>query len=310
MRYDGVGDTAALTPLVVALHRAGHELGMVASRAAVDLFRPDVVRSHVVEDVLQPHSVLDDVRARSYEIALIATEKPYAYTLAQSAHIPQRIGFWNGFAKPLKSLWVRGLCTGVRLRGANFGNRHEVEWLFALGRGLHDEKAPTRDLGSLRHVYFRIVPEKQDMFTMQVTPKWLDYGSIEALAAMVRELSERTWLRLVGATSEEPFLVALEQHIPLTVERHGTAATWVERIAASRVLLTPDTGAAHVAGMIGTKVIDCFPAHTSQAFQQRWRPWASPAALYTMPTLQRRGAISVIAEACAAIDEPLSLQQV
>ena len=303
VRYDGVGDTVALAPLIAALHHAGHELGLVASRATVDIFRPDIIRSHMVNDLGDPHSVLPDILARDYDVAFIATEKPYAYTLAKKAGIARRIGFWNGFGKPFKSLWVRSLCSDVRFRSVGDGTVHEVEVLFRLGSGFHKEISPTRDLDRLRELFFRVAPPRPLSFAVQVTQKWLSYGDVDAVARLLLELSARRSLHLIGAASEETFLAAIEQGCDLRIERHATAATWIERIASSRMLLTPDTGAAHVAGMVGTKVIDCFPAGTRAGVQQRWRPWATPAVLCTMDAFHRHGTLATIQEACAQLNE-------
>ena len=52
---------------------------------------------------------------------------------------------------------------------------------------------------------------------------------------------------------------------------------WKERIASARALITPDSGAAHVAGMIGLPTIDCFPGGPhAQSSIKRWSPWAAP----------------------------------
>ena len=40
--------------------------------------------------------------------------------------------------------------------------------------------------------------------------------------------------------------------------------------------MTPDSGAAHVAGMLGIPCVDCFPKRaTTNQDVVRWRPWAS-----------------------------------
>ncbi len=308
IRYDGIGDTVNLAPLLAALRDAGHTLGLVVSPPAVGLFRSDVVRSHVVEDLEQPHSVLPDLLAREYDIALIATEKAYGYTLAERAGIRRRIGFWNGFGKPLKSWWVRKICTDVRWRGLSIGGEHEATMLFRLGRQLHPEAQPTRDLERLRHLFFRVAPARQRVLAVQVTQKWLSFGDIDTLARMLRELFQRVpSMRCLGAASEERFLVALEKRCEVAIERHHTAQTWVERLGSAAILLTPDTGAAHVAGMIGTKVIDCFPADTPTRLQNRWRPWASPSILYTMDILHKIGITAAVQSACERLDEPFTL---
>ena len=47
-------------------------------------------------------------------------------------------------------------------------------------------------------------------------------------------------------------------------------------IGGARPVVTADTGAAHVAGMLGVPVVDCFPERDAPAQIARWRPWAAP----------------------------------
>ncbi len=84
-------------------------------------------------------AALAEVRARDYDVALIPSEEPDAYRFAADAGIRVRVGFTNGFEKPLKSLWARGLLTRalVRPASARRARRNEVETLFELGAGLH-----------------------------------------------------------------------------------------------------------------------------------------------------------------------------
>ncbi|MEO6914170.1 MAG: hypothetical protein ABI182_09160, partial [Candidatus Baltobacteraceae bacterium] len=47
---------------------------------------------------------------------------------------------------------------------------------------------------------------------------------------------------------------------------------------------TPDSDAAHVAGMIGTPVVDVFEAANFERYAMRWRPWATHSRLVPFPT--------------------------
>jgi ADP-heptose:LPS heptosyltransferase len=48
-------------------------------------------------------------------------------------------------------------------------------------------------------------------------------------------------------------------------------------IAAAPAIVTPDSGALHVAGVVGTPTVAVFPAVRNFALQvARWSPWASP----------------------------------
>jgi ADP-heptose:LPS heptosyltransferase len=265
--------------LLAALVEAGHEVGIVSRQEHVGIFRSDLIHAHGVADIGDPLSILPEVRARAYDVALIATEKPYGYLLAYEASIPERIGFVHGFTKPFKGAWVRRLCTDTRRRGFSLFPRHEAEVLFTLGQGRHWEIEPTCDANELRNLFFpRRVPRRR-LLSVQVTEKWRSYGIYPVFLAFLRKLARDAPLRLIGAAGEEEFLAETEERIGIAVKRYQSVSSWMRSIASSRALLTPDTGAAHVAGMVGTAVIDVFPNGASRRFQDRWRPWAAPIAL-------------------------------
>ena len=61
----------------------------------------------------------------------------------------------------------------------------------------------------------------------------------------------------------------------LAVEAPATTRAWIAAVDAAGALVSTDTGAAHLAGMIGVPVVDVFPDAGFDAQTRRWRPWAS-----------------------------------
>jgi ADP-heptose:LPS heptosyltransferase len=47
--------------------------------------------------------------------------------------------------------------------------------------------------------------------------------------------------------------------------------------------VTPDTGAAHVAGMLGAGVIDLFDEADFDRLSQQWHPWAGASRCLVKP---------------------------
>ena len=289
VRCDGVGDALACTPLVAALRDAGHELGVVLGVGNRDVFAKRAFRNvHVLERVPWPEhgstpksreKALAEVRAAGYDVALIATEEMDAYAFAKDARIPKRVGFVNGWEKPLKTLRVRSLLTTaiVRTASAAAAGEHEVRVLFQLGAGLHDEPAPTRDAARLRELVLD-EPVRKSAFVMVQT-------SIKNERA---GLDRETYIALARALQQsrcEVVLLGDEITIVNSVAKASGAMAdgllgmveWKERIASARALITPDSGAAHVAGMIGLPTIDCFMGGPDSAVTiKRWSPWAAP----------------------------------
>ena len=259
-------------PLVAALRDAGHAVGMALSDRNRDIFAPGILAAcHVLERIPWPrhgstpesaHAARAAIGAANYDVALIASEEPEAYELASD--IPQRVGFTTGWAKPLKSVWVFGKLTRRVARAATVhGSRaHEVETVFRLGAGLHAEPAPTRDPRRLRPLIVSEPARRGEHVVVQLGRKWSAIGLDPASAGAIVEA-----------------LVA----------------------RGARLVVTPDTGAAHLAGMLGVPVVDCFPDADAPAQIARWHPWAAPYLALVAGELRGSGGVARMASAVDAL---------
>jgi ADP-heptose:LPS heptosyltransferase len=288
VRSDGIGDALVLAPLVAALRDAGHTLGAVLSTRNAEAFAPGVFAAvHVLERIPWPRhgstpqsyaQALAEARAQRYDVALIASEEPEAYTFPRAANIPQRIGFANGFEKPLKSAWVLAQVTRALTRPASAqrAQEHEVETLFRLGKNLHAEPHPTRDAARLRPLVVAATAAHGGV-VFQLTPKWDDIGvPPDALRGAARAVAAAYPCSAVAAPADERYArtIAAAAGIPLSIG--AGLGPWKEALAGARAVVTPDGGAAHVAGMCGVPCIDVFPATDDGAARmRRWYPWAS-----------------------------------
>jgi ADP-heptose:LPS heptosyltransferase len=285
VRLDGIGDAAVCTPLIAALRAAGHAVGMALTTRNAGLFAPGVlVAEHVLERIPWPaHGstpastarATAEIAALRYDVALIASEEPEAFALA--APIPRRVGFTTGWARPLKTLWVRARTTAQVSRSQRVGGEdaHEVEVLYRLGAGLVATAQPPADATELRR--FLIdgpPPAARGAIVLQGGPKWAASGVPDAaLRAAVAGLRPAD-LRVLAAPAEAG---AVEAAVGVAPETFTDLHDWVAALDAARVVVTVDTGAAHVAGMLGRPVVDVFPDARFIEQVGRWRPWASPA---------------------------------
>ncbi len=284
VRLDGIGDALVCTPLIDALHRAGHVLGLALSDRNADVFAPGTaVATHVLERIPWPkHGSTPASRARAegeiaaqrYDVALIASEEPEAYELA--APIATRIGFTTGWAKPLKSLWVRRQVTHAIARPASAGNarEHEAQVMFRLGADLVAGAAPSRDASALRRWIAGDAPvPRRSGVLVQLGVKWRAAGVDDAaLARAVRALRERG-ARFIAAGAE---VAALRALLPgVTIDAPPTTRAWIAAIDAAAAVVSVDTGASHAAGMLGVPVVDVFPDAHFAVQTKRWLPWAS-----------------------------------
>ncbi len=285
VRLDGIGDAAVCTPLIVALLEAGHEVGVALTTRNAGLFAPGaLVAEHVLERIPWPaHGSTPESTARAnaeiasmrYDIALIASEEPEAFLLAE--HIPERVGITTDWARPLKTLWVRSRTTRTVRRAPGFGREtaHEAEVLYRLGAGLVRESDPPSDRWRMRPALLAD-PDARVLdgtnIIVQAGPKWLEVGVAgETLRAVLERLAP--YARVVAAPGDAR---AMRDLTGVTPQTFPTLRAWVEALGRADLVVSVDTGAAHVAGMLCPRVVDVFPDQRFEAQVRRWRPWAAP----------------------------------
>jgi ADP-heptose:LPS heptosyltransferase len=303
VRLDGIGDALACTPLIAALKDAGHELGIALTTRNAAIFAHGAFSwKHVLERREWPahgHAPADVERTVTqagrigYDLALVASEEPDAYRLGRRC-AKRTTGFVNGWEKPLKTLRLRRTLDRAMVRPASLARvrEHEVETLFSLGAGLHREQAPTREIARLRPLVIEesaSATSEIKTIAVQLSPKWSVLG-IEppTLARIVRGLRSVARVRLLASGREGALARAVGEllqgdsdAIDATIfEGEKGMQAWKRAIADAGVLIAPDSGAAHVAGMTGIPCVDVFSDGRYVRIQmQRWKPWASPSAL-------------------------------
>ena len=284
VRLDGIGDAAVCVPLLVALRGAGHAVGVALSTRNAGLFAPHaLLAEHVLERIPWPaHGSTPESAARAraeiaavgYDLALIASEEPEAFALA--APLAVRVGFSTGWTRPLKSLWVRARTTRTVSRSQRLGaeDAHEVEVLYRLGAGFVASPGPPREPGALRAALLPAggAAQARGEIVVQAGPKWEASG---VSAAVMRDVLTRLapQARIVAAPADA---AAVRERAGVVPETFPDLRGWIDALGRAAVVVTVDSGAAHVAGMLGTRVVDVFPDAGFDAQVRRWHPWAAP----------------------------------
>lgn len=289
IRLDGIGDALALTPLLAALRRRALPVDVVLRPANADAFSSRAARRVIIAEFDLRSSARSnlasidrlgkELRAREYSHVLVATEDPAGYRLAHCVAAPARIGFADWRGKPLKALWSRRLLTRTIYRSAGLDPRrpHECEVLFRLATPLLGDERPTRDVADLRPLVLDAEPAPDDRIAVQLTDKWERLGVARAdVVEAIRRLAAYGALHLLSARAEQSYAEPIAESTGLSVSYFDELGPWKAAIASSPAIVTPDSGALHVAGMTGTPVVAIFPPQRHyERNVARWAPWAA-----------------------------------
>jgi heptosyltransferase-3 len=289
IRLDGIGDALALAPLLAGLRARAIPTDLVLSPGNAGIFSSRVarhtvtagfsLRSNAPANLAAIEDLGRSLAARAYTHVLVATEDPSGYRLARATRAPVRIGFNNGWGKPLKTLWTRAFLTDAVYRSAGLDPRapHECEVLFQVGASLLGGGTPTRSPDRLRSLVLENEPPPGDRVALQLTDKWERLGIAFAdVVELVGRVATLGTPRLIASDRERAYAQRVADAAGLPLDAFDQIAPWKEAIAAAPVLIAPDSGAMHVAGTIGTPVVGIFPP--SGDFQRqvaRWSPWAA-----------------------------------
>lgn len=290
IRLDAIGDALALTPLLAAFRRRGIPADIVLRPVNAGIFSARAARRVVtarfdLRSSRRPNLTAierfgSELRPNGYSHVLVATEDPGGYRLAAAVGAPVRIGFADFRGKPLKAIWSRYLLTNTLYRSAGLDPRapHECDVLFGLGKPLLDDDRPTRELAELRPLVLEREPVPDDRVAVQVTDKWQRLGversEVVDMIERVRNFGEPL---LLSARDEAPYAERIARATELEIRYFDDLEPWKEAIGAAAAIVTPDSGALHVAGMIGTPVVAIFPPQRGYELRvARWSPWAAP----------------------------------
>ena len=294
IRLDAIGDALALTPLLAALRERGIPVDVVlrgvnahifSSRAARAVYiAPFALRSSTNENRRAIDEFGERLGANGYTHVLVATEDPGGYRLARAVDAPERVGFSNGWGKPLKSLWIRTLVNHTVVRSAGLDPRapHECDVLFELGRGIVGEGAvPSRDPAHLRPLILERETARGSRIAFQISDKWERLGiAFEEVVDALRRTSALGDVHAIASDREAPYAQRITAASGIHVDSYRSLEPWKEAIASARAVVAPDSGAVHVAGMVGTPVVAVFPPIAQFELQSaRWAPWAAPYRL-------------------------------
>jgi ADP-heptose:LPS heptosyltransferase len=142
-------------------------------------------------------------------------------------------------------------------------------------------------------------PPPSDHVVVQLGRKWLAIGLDMATAGTIVAGLAARGARLVASRAEEADAALLSAGCAFIVCRD--LSNWKRVIGAARLVVTPDTGAAHLAGMLGIPVVDLFPDADAPAQIARWHPWAAPYTAFVAGDLRGGAGVARIERAVDAL---------
>ena len=298
VRLDGLGDALACVPLLEGLRRVhpGASFGAVCSRANASVFSTAVLTVHVVPGKDATSVFAAELAARDYTHALVATEEVVGYELARASRARRRSGFWHRFEKPFKSLWQRAQLTDPVYRPARWTARpeHEAEALNRLAIPFGAATEPPADAQSLRRwLAIEGADSADTTLGFQIAGKLTSGGWGPAMlaraCATALNASMSNGAVLLAASDDQGLARSLLEHLPAGMRGRMrllpplSVPQWFGAIASMSALVTPDTGAAHAAGMLGVPVVDLFDRNRFDQLSRQWRPWAAPHRCLVKP---------------------------
>ncbi len=332
VRLDGIGDAALCIPALEGMRRAfpGAAFGAVCSRANAALFSSAVQHIHVFSGKVGA-DFLAELRGPGYTRALVATEEVMGYKLGRLSGAGLRSGFWHGFQKPFKSAWQRAQVTTPVYRPAAWTKapEHEVATLYRLAQALGAQSPPPCDTVSLRR-WLRVEPSPNAQvadgaLAFQINGKLFAGGwGPAAVASFVNTaLASSGFHRgiLIAAAQDVGLACAVLEHLPQDLHSDNNLRIlaslelpqWLDALDRAGALVTPDTGAAHVAGMLGAAVVDLFEEPDFQRLSQQWHPWAGTSQSIMKP-LYREGLEDSfgrrVGEAVRMVSQPVDAQRI
>jgi ADP-heptose:LPS heptosyltransferase len=268
IRSDRVGDLILSTPFLTVLRRSYPQAAIVA---LVDPYCREVLQGSGLADLVE--SDLERC-PKTPDLAIALAPRSQSHRTAYASGAPLRLGYAYR-NRPLVRLAAHRFLTHCEVVTVKPPSQvcHEVEHLDRLARrmglpgtldwpltvGLQAQKEPGR-------------------LVFHLGDRWLVNGwSFDDVRELLRRLRGFAEV-LVSAGPREERLVR-ENGLDLEgVELHfGKSFTeWARLIGSAEVLVSPDTGAVHVAAAMGTPVLVAYEAATFEHCSRQWAPWKVP----------------------------------
>ncbi len=166
----------------------------------------------------------------------------------------------------------------VRSAGLDARAPHESEVLWQLGESLLGDAAIPRDPRLLRPLILEEDVARSNRVAFQISDKWERLGiAFDHVVRALQLVSQTYPTTAIAPENEADYAERVGQAAGVPVERYEQLEPWKRAIGSAAALVAPDSGALHLAGMLGTPTVAVFPPIREFKLQSaRWSPWAAP----------------------------------
>ena len=261
IRTDRVGDLILSTPFLAGLRQGfpqAHITALVAPYC-----------QEVLADSPLVNEVVTELPSERFDLALALAPRTQCWRWAYQTRAPIRLGYAYT-DRPLGRLASRWLLTErdlVRIEPP-FQVPHEVAQLDLLARRL--------GLPSTLDFPLSVGIEsaaKRKGIAFHLGDRWMAGGwTFDDLMVILRRLQEHGPVTVSAGPREVELLQGRELE-GVTLLTGLTFRHWAETLAKAEVLVSPDTGAVHLATAVGTPVVVAYEASTYEHCSRQWAPW-------------------------------------
>ena len=310
IRLDGLGDTLLTLPLVAGLNQNWPEckITYLASPLGAAVFAADGRIKQLWVHELSALSrgekwhLGQKIRQAGFDLVFCLNEKFWPSLWTRMSGAPIRLGFDPGWTQPPKTL-LRRLTLTNRLQNPNdpsLASIHEVERYAALAElgGCNYALGPLKlslppEILDWAKTQLRIlntvsgkIPVCLHLSAKWAGENWPEQTSLKIAHAILNRFPE-VFLLVTAGPGEEKYFHLAELSLPpdrFHLFSDLSLMQWAALLAASRCLVSMDTGAVHLAAAMSVPVVAVFPEMNFVHASSRWAPWQVPHRIIRRPS--------------------------
>ncbi|MBQ7528438.1 glycosyltransferase family 9 protein [bacterium] len=298
IRTDHIGDLIVSTPFLNALRKAAPQAKITAILPKYTeqvLYNTNLVNEILTYDGKPDSQFLAKVKDIKADIAISLAPRTVAYKLAHATGAPCRVGYYYA-NRPLTAIMCRILYLTHTMslnlfKELRLGHPilHEVQQLGELAKAMQmkytDESLHLVLDEKERSEAQKIVHEwNPPLAALQLHNNWLSsnwsFDNMLELINLIKAHAQGGHLMIFYGPAEKELAQNLQNRLADDPSLHFlgglTFRQWASLLDSADFVVTPDTGAVHLASSLHKTVIAIYEERTATLNTQQWAPWQVP----------------------------------